>query len=183
MIFDHAMLKTDVLVVGSSLSSMMTTLNLKHRNPDLDVTVLGPLPTEEKRPMVGESLVEPGILFFREVGLGPHLDRMQVLKNGLTFYHKFDLSNPEDRAYSVQAPEILFHKARQMRRQEFDIECRERAIELGARMLHGLADEIEVGRGGAKHRVVAHVARARRGEASSNGDGEKVEIRSRWIVD
>ncbi len=157
MAFEVAMLETDVLVVGSSLSSMMTALNLKHRNPRLDVTVLGPLPTEEKRPMVGESLVEPGILFFREVGLGPHLDQMQVLKNGLTFYHKFDLSNPEDRAYSVQAPEILFHKARQMRRQEFDIECRERAIELGARMLHGLADEIEVGRGGAKQRVVATI--------------------------
>ncbi len=91
MTFHVAMLVTDVLIVGSSLSSMMTTLNLKHRNPDLDVTVLGPLPTEEKRPMVGESLVEPGILFFREVGLGPHLDEMQVLKNGLTFYHKFDL--------------------------------------------------------------------------------------------
>jgi len=177
------MLETDVLVVGSSLSSMMTTLNLKHRNPGLDVTVLGPLPTEEKRPMVGESLVEPGILFFREMGLGTHLDQIQVLKNGLTFYHKFDLSNPLDRAYSVQAPEILFHKARQMRRQQFDIACRERAIELGARMLHGLAGEIDVGTGGAKHRVVARVARARQGEASINGDGKKIEIRSRWIVD
>src|SRR5215467_3908022 len=165
------MMETDVLVVGSSLSGMMTTLNLKHRNPALDVMVLGSLPADEKRPLVGESLVEPGILFFREMGLGPHLDRMQVLKNGLTFYHKFDLSNPMDRAYSVQAPEILFHKARQMRRQEFDIECRERAIELGARMLHGLAEEIDVGAGGAKHRVVATV------------DGEKIENRSRWIVD
>src|SRR5262245_45855412 len=171
MIFDHAMLKTDVLVVGSSLSSMMTTLNLKHRNPDLDVTVLGPLPTEEKRPMVGESLVEPGILFFREMGLGQHLDQMQVLKNGLTFYHKFDLSNPADRAYTAQAPEILFHKARQMRRQEFDLACRNRAIELGARMLHGLAGDIKVGGGGAEHRVAATV------------DGENIEIRARWIVD
>jgi flavin-dependent dehydrogenase len=164
-------LETDVLVVGSSLSSMMTTLNLKHRNPSLDVTVLGPLPAEEKRPLVGESLVEPGILFFREVGLGPHLDQLQVLKNGLTFYHKFDLSNPADRAYTVQAPEILFHKARQMRRKEFDPACRERAIALGAKMLHGLAAEIEVGAGGAKHRVIANL------------DGRKVEIRSRWIVD
>jgi flavin-dependent dehydrogenase len=150
---------------------MMTTLNLKHRNPGLDVTVLGPLPAEEKRPLVGESLVEPGILFFREMGLGPHLDQMQVLKNGLTFYHKFDLLNPADRAYTVQAPEILFHKARQMRRKEFDIACRERAVGLGARILHGLAAEIEVGAGGAKHRVVA------------TAGGEKITIRSRWIVD
>jgi flavin-dependent dehydrogenase len=163
--------ETEVLVVGSSLSGMMTTLNLKYRNPGLDVTVLGPLPSEEKRPLVGESLVEPGILFFREVGLGPHLDRMQVLKNGLIFYHKLDLSNPVDRAYTAHAPEILFHKARQMRRQEFDVACRERAIELGARMLHGVADEVEIGTGGDRHRVVASV------------DGEKIEIRSRWIVD
>jgi flavin-dependent dehydrogenase len=165
------MLETDVLVVGSSLSGMMTALNLKHRNPELDVSVLGSLPSEEKRPLVGESLVEPGILFFREVGLGPYLDRTQVLKHGLTFYHKLDLSNPADRAYTVHAPEILFHKARQLRRQEFDLACRERAEALGARMLHGLADQIEIGAGGAPHRVRATV------------DGESIEIRARWIVD
>src|SRR4051812_28153655 len=162
------MLETDVLVVGSSLSGMMTTLNLKHRNPGLDVTVLGPLPSEEKRPLVGESLVEPGILFFREVGLGPHLDERQLLKNGLTFYHKLDLANPTDRSYSVHAPEILFHKARQMRRQEFDAACRERAVALGARMLHGLAKDVDIGSGGTRHRVVATV------------DGAEVEIRARW---
>ncbi len=165
------MLETDVLVVGSSLSGMMTTLNLRHRNPDLDVTVLGPHPSEEKRPLVGESLVEPGILFFREMGLGPHLDRMQVLKNGLIFYHKLDLSNPADRAYSAHGPEILFHKARQMRRQEFDTACRERAVALGARMLHGTANVIEVGQDGERHRVAATV------------DGENIEISARWIVD
>ena len=165
------MLETDVLVVGSSLSGMMTALNLKHRNPELDVSVLGSLPSEEKRPLVGESLVEPGILFFREVGLGPYLDRTQVLKHGLTFYHKLDLANPADRAYTVHAPEILFHKARQLRRQEFDLACRERAGALGARMLHGLAEQIEIGAGGAPHRVRATV------------DGESIEIRARWIVD
>src|SRR5260221_12298431 len=133
------MLETEVLVVGSSLSGMMTALNLKHRNPELDVSVLGPVPTEERRPLVGESLVEPGILFFREMGLGPYLDRTQVLKNGLVFYHKFDLANPADRGYSVHAPEILFHKARQLRRVEFDAACRERAATLGTRLLHGLA--------------------------------------------
>ena len=93
------------------------------------------------------------------------------MKHGLTFYHKFDLSNPADRAYTVHAPEILFHKARQMRRQEFDLACRKRAGALGARMLHGLANEIEIGAGGAPHRVRATV------------DGEKTEIRARWIVD
>lgn len=165
------MLDTDVLVVGSSLSGMMTALNLKHRNPDLDVTVLGPLPTEEKRPLVGESLVEPGILFFREMGLGAHLDERQVLKNGLCFYHKLDLSNPADRSYTAHAPEILHHKARQMRRVEFDTACHARAAELGVRMLHGLAKEIEVGTDGAGHRVAATV------------DGAPVDLRSRWIVD
>lgn len=162
---------TDVLVVGSSLTAMMCALNLKHRNPDLRVTVLGPLPSEEKRPLVGESLVEPGILFFREVGLGPHLDRRQVLKNGLCFYHKLDLQDPADRAYTAVAPEILHHKARQMRRVEFDEACRERASELGVELLHGLAKEITVGTGGARHHVSAVVA------------GAAVELSSRWIVD
>jgi flavin-dependent dehydrogenase len=164
-------LETDVLVVGSSLSGMMTALNLKHRNPGLDVAVLGPLPTEERRPLVGESLVEPGILFFREMGMGDHLDRHQVLKHGLCFYHKFDLANPEDRAYTAVAPEILHHKASQMRRLEFDLACRERAAELGVRLLHGTADEITVGKGGERHQVRAKV------------DGEGVDLSSRWIVD
>lgn len=163
--------ETDVLVVGSSLSGMMTALNLKHRNPGLDVSVLGPLPAEEKRPLVGESLVEPGILFFREVGLGPYLDRTQALKNGLVFYHKLDLSNPVDRDYSVHAPEILFHKARQLRRIEFDTACRERAAVLGVRLLHGLARKIEIGSGGTPHRVGATV------------DGKPLDISCRWIVD
>ncbi len=164
-------IETDVLVVGSSLSSNMTTLNLKRRNPDLSVSVLGPLPSEERRPMVGESLVEPGILFFREMGMGEYLDRMQVLKNGLIFYHKLDLSNPRDRSYTVHAPKILHHKARQLRRVEFDEACRARAVALGVQMLHGKADEIEVGTRGARHRVRATI------------DGEKVEITSRWIID
>lgn len=159
----------DVLIVGSSLSGMMTALNLKHRNPGLEVAVLGPQPHEERRPLVGESLVEPGILFFREVGLGQHLDTCQVLKNGLCFYHKLDLDNPADRAYTAHAPEILHHKARQMRRVEFDAACRERVIELGGRMLHGTADEVEIGK--QAHRVVATV------------DGAPTEIRCRWIVD
>ena len=164
------MLETDVLVVGSSLSGMMTTLNLRHRNPDLDVTVLGPHPSEEKRPLVGESLVEPGILFFREMGLGPHLDRMQVLKNGLIFYHKLDLSNPADRAYSVHGPEILFHKARQMRRQEFDTACRDRAVALGARMLTApptSSKSAGAGRGTASPRPsMARTSRSARGGSS-----------------
>ncbi len=165
------MLETEVLIVGSSLSGNMVALNLKHRNPDLDVTVLGPLPSEEKRPLVGESLVEPGILFFREVGLGPHLDAMQVVKHGLAFYHKLDLADPTDRAYSVHAPEILHHKARQLRRVEFDQACRDRVAELGGRLLHGRADKVTVGTGGARHHVVATI------------DGVKQEISARWIVD
>src|SRR3954464_7945412 len=118
------MMETDVLVVGSSLSSNMTALNLKKRNPGLSVTVLGPLPTEEKRPMVGESLVEPGILFFREMGLGDYLQREQLVKNGLTFYHKLRITDPADRRYSVHAPRVLHHKARQLRRPEFDMALR-----------------------------------------------------------
>jgi 2-polyprenyl-6-methoxyphenol hydroxylase-like FAD-dependent oxidoreductase len=54
----------DVLVMGSSVSGLMTAAYLKLEHPDLDVVVLGPPPEREKRPYVGESLVEPAILFF-----------------------------------------------------------------------------------------------------------------------
>lgn len=161
----------DVLVMGSSVSGLMTAAYLKLEHPDLDVVVLGPPPEREKRPYVGESLVEPAILFLRELGMGEFLDNDCLLKNGLTFYHKLQIDDPSDRRYSVHAPEHLHHLARQLNRPVFDRALRDRAEQLGVRMIDGLAEAVEAGTGGALHRVAARV-----GE-------EQVALTSRWIVD
>jgi flavin-dependent dehydrogenase len=163
--------RCDVLIVGSSISGLMTAAWIKLEQPELDVVVLGPPPEREKRPYVGESLVEPAILFFRELGMGEFLDQHCLLKNGLTFYHKLRLDDPADRRYTVHAPEQLHHLARQLNRPVFDRALRDRAEQLGVRMIDGLAEQIEVGTGGAQHQV-----RARVGEAA-------IELRGRFIVD
>jgi flavin-dependent dehydrogenase len=161
----------DVLVVGASVSGLMTAAWLKLEQPELDVVVLGPPPEREKRPYVGESLVEPAILFFRELGMGEFLDGQCALKNGLTFYHKRRIDDPADRRYTVHAPERLHHLARQLNRPVFDRALRDHAERLGVRMLDGLAEDVAVGVGGARHTVRARV-----------GD-EVQELSARWLVD
>lgn len=161
----------DLLVVGASISGLMAAAWVKLEHPDLDVVVLGPPPEREKRPYVGESLVEPAILFFRELGMGDVLDDRCLLKNGLTFYHKLRIDDPADRRYSVHAPERLHHLARQLNRPVFDRALRDHGERLGVRMIDGLAEDVRVGKGGARHHVTARV-----GEAT-------VEMSSRWIID
>jgi flavin-dependent dehydrogenase len=163
--------RCDVLVVGSSVSGLMIAAWLKLEQPELDVVVLGPPPEREKRPYVGESLVEPAILFLRELGMGEFLDQHCLLKNGLTFYHKLNIDDPSDRRYTVHAPEHLHHLARQLNRPVFDRALRDRCEQLGVRMIDGTATEVTTGAAGAGHHVRAQV-----GEAT-------IDLRSRFIVD
>ncbi len=163
-----------MVVLGSSISALMTAAWLKHRQPELSVTVVGPRVGEEQRPVVGESLVEPAILFFLELGMGPYLEARHELKNGLTFYHKLAPDDPSDRRYSVHMPmDELYHRARQLHRPAFDIELARVARRLGVEFVEGRASEVEVGRGRAEHRV--------RGEDSAHGRG--FEIEASFVVD
>jgi 2-polyprenyl-6-methoxyphenol hydroxylase-like FAD-dependent oxidoreductase len=147
---------TDVLVLGSSIAACMTAAWLRHVQPDLSVTVIGPPVGVEKRPIVGESLVEPAILFFRALGLGPYLEQRHVLKNGLTFYHKLAPDDPGDRRYTAHMPMTpLHHLARQLHRPAFDIELGRHAARLGAEFVEGQVTEIELGTAGARHVVHA----------------------------
>lgn len=160
--------RADVLVLGSSISAAMVAAGLQHALPDLRITVVGPKVGEEKRPIVGESLVEPAILFFTELGLLPHLEARHELKNGLTFYHKLAPRDPSDRRYSVHAPmEQLHYRSRQLHRPAFDIELASLAARKGVRFIEGRVSEVTVGQGGARHRA--------------RGDG--FDIEARWIVD
>lgn len=161
----------DVLVIGASISGLMAAAWVKLEHPDLDVVVLGPPPEREKRPYVGESLVEPAILFFRELGMCDVLDSTCLLKNGLTFYHKLQIDDPTDRRYSVHAPERLHHLSRQLNRPVFDRALRDHGERLGVRMIDGLAEDIRMGTGGERHAVTARI-----GDAT-------MEMDSRWIVD
>jgi flavin-dependent dehydrogenase len=146
----------DVVVLGSSIAGLMTAAWLAHVQPTLSIVVIGPEVGVEKRPIVGESLVEPAILFFLALGLGPYLETRHELKNGLAFYHKLAPNDPDDRRYTVHMPMArLHHRARQLHRPAFDIELGRKAAQLGVELVQGTVTDIELGTGGAHH--VVHV--------------------------
>lgn len=158
----------DVLVLGSSISGLMAASWLHRQLPGLSVVVVGPPVSAEKRPIVGESLVEPAILFFEELGLGPYLESRHELKNGLTFHHKLVPHDPHDRRYSVHAPmEQLHIRARQLHRPDFDIELARVAEQRGVQFVEGRVHDVGVGRDGALHHV----------------HGDRFQLSARWIVD
>ena len=158
----------DVVVVGSSISGLMTAAWLKTKIETLSVVVIGPPVGEERRPIVGESLVEPAVLFFRELGLGPYLDERHEIKYGLTFYHKLSPRDPFDRRYTVHAPsEKLHHLSRQLHRPAFDCELARLAASRGVRFVEGRVRDFTVGEDNAQHTV----------------RGEGFSFSSRWLVD
>ncbi len=162
---------TDVLIVGGSISSLMAACQLKQQMPDLQVQVLGPRPEDEKRPIVGESLVEIAAGFFQRIGLQNYLEQQHLVKYGLSFYHKVALGDPADRRYSVHAPEQLHHLSRQLHRPRFDIDLRRHAELLGVEFLEGKAEEMQLGENGSVHRVQADLG------------SERVVITARWVID
>jgi flavin-dependent dehydrogenase len=160
---------TDVLVLGSSIAAWMTAAHLA-RKEGLSVTVVGPSIDEERRPIVGESTVEPAVLFFRDLGLQA-IDEQHAVKYGLTFHHKLNPDDPSCPIYSVHAPERrLAHDSRQLHRPRFDGQLREHALASGVTHVLGRAASYRRVRGVHRHEVVL------RGEGAPT-------LRARWIVD
>jgi flavin-dependent dehydrogenase len=158
----------DVVILGSSIAALIHAAWLKKTLPGLAISVIGPKVGDEKRPTVGESLVEPAILFFTELGMEPYLAARHELKNGLTFYHKLRPNDPEDRRYTVHAPmQKLHYLSRQLHRPAFDQELGRVAERLGVEFIEGRASEVEVGHGGGLHRA----------------RGEGFDLQSQFLID
>lgn len=164
--------KPDVVILGASIGGMLAAVALKHRLPDLHVVVVGPEVAQEKRPYVGESLVEPAMLFLTQVGLEPCLLQNHALKNGLTFYHKLRPDTPADRCYTVHAPHKLHYLSRQLNRPVFDRQLRTHAASLGAQFLTGKVEDVELGHNGAPHRILA-----------TGDNGLAHSLTARWVID
>jgi len=135
------------------------------------VIALGPRQEDERRPYVGESLVEPAALFMQEIGLGDYLNSTQMTKHGLSSNHKIKPGDPLDRRYSVHAPHRLYHTAWQLNRPKVDGALRARAEELGARLVTGRMHDCEIGTA-----ATGHQAHARGGERD-------VTFSCRWLID
>jgi flavin-dependent dehydrogenase len=163
--------QADVTILGGSICGLMTACHLKQQMPDLEVLVVGPKPCQEKRPIVGESLLEPATYFFHRIGMEDYLEREQAIKCGLSFYYKLSPDDPVDRRYTVHSPELLHKFSRQLHRPRFDEDMRQHAIGLGVRFLEGVAKEIELGSGGTDHKLRLRLT------------DDDVGLKTRWVID
>jgi flavin-dependent dehydrogenase len=79
----------DVVILGGGLAGLTLALQLKRRDPEMDILVLERRahPAPEAVHKVGESSVEIGAHYFDKVlGLGDHLQNQQLRKFGFRFF-------------------------------------------------------------------------------------------------
>ncbi len=85
----------DVIIAGGGLAGLTLSIQLKQKNPDLDIVVLerNRFPFPDSTAKVGESTVEIGSHYFNErLGLRDHFKEKHLLKQGLRFF----MGEPQD---------------------------------------------------------------------------------------
>ena len=160
----------DVAIVGGGLAGLSLALQLKGRDPSIDVVVLerNRHPVPEAAFKVGESMVEIGAHYFADVlGLREHLERDQVRKFGFRFFFSDGRDDLAD-CVEIGVSRLLPTPSWQIDRGRFENFLGERARALGVRFLDGtVVRKVAPGAGGAPH-VVDHAGGS---------------LAARWLVD
>ena len=164
----------DVAVIGGGLAGLCLALQLKGRDPGIDVVVLerSRHPVPEAAFKVGESMVEIGAHYFANVlGLRDHLETEQVRKFGFRFFFS-DGRDDLARCTEIGVSRLLPTPSWQIDRGRFENFLGERARALGVRFLDGaMVQRVAVGADGAAHRL-----EYRHDEATRS-------LGARWLVD
>lgn len=166
---------TDVVILGGGLAGLSLAIQLKRRDPDIDVVVLERHrhPVREAAFKVGESTVEIAAHYFANVlGLREHLDREQIRKFGFRFFFS-DGRDDIDQCTEIGVSTLLPTPSWQIDRGRFENFLGEQARSLGVDFRDGTTvREIDLhGDGDAPHRV-----------QFARGD-ESAWLQARWLVD
>ena len=165
----------DVVVLGGGLAGLTLAIQLKRRDPAIDIAVLERRthPVPEAAFKVGESTVEIGAHYFANVlGLHEHLETEHIRKFGFRFFFS-DGRRDIDRCTELGVSRILPTPSWQIDRGRFENFLGEEARRLGVRF---------------------HDGATVRGLAMASGDdaphaitwehrGDTVSATARWVVD
>ena len=164
----------DVVIMGGGLAGLTLAIQLKQRDPDIEVVVLERRahPVREAAFKVGESTVEIGAHYFSHVlGFREHLENEQIRKFGFRFFFS-EGRNDIDRCTELGVSELLPTPSWQLDRGRFENFLGEQARALGVDFRDdAVVRTIELDHGDAPHAVGFEHA------------GLAHTLHARWVVD
>jgi flavin-dependent dehydrogenase len=161
----------DIAILGNGVAANLAAAHFRKTMPELGIAVIGDV--GERRPVVGEALVEISTHFIREIGLGQLLVERHHPKYGLTYYYKTNLDDPSDRTYIVdESPHVPPFPSFLINRFTFDRDLRAHNLVNGIAFHPGRAVAVELGGKDRLHRV-----------AIENEGRQRHEISCQWLID
>jgi flavin-dependent dehydrogenase len=168
----------DVAILGGGLAGLSMALQLKRQRPETKVLVADKRaePAPEAAFKVGESSVENGAYYYREIlGMKDHLEQHQLRKLGLRFYYPAGDNSDLSKRVEFCTPAtpgdhpVWTH---QIDRGRFENELFNRCVSHGADAHRGWrVTEVKLGEGQDDHSVTL------------THEDEAVTVSARWVVD
>jgi len=165
----------EVVVMGGGLAGLCIALQLKQKDPDIDVLVLER--TEHPPPRaahkVGESTVEGAVHHFADtLGLTEWLEKEQLRKSGLRFFFSDGSNTDIARRVEIGPSETLPYRTYQLDRGTFEERLGKLAVETGVEFAQRcVVRDVTMAEGDGTHRI------------SIKRDGEETEIEARYVID
>lgn len=163
----------DVAVLGGGLAGLSMAIQLKLARPETRVLVTDKRtePAPEAAFKVGESSVEVGAHYYREViGMRDHLEQAQLRKHGLRFLLPAGDNSDITKRVEFCTPAHLAAYTHQIDRGRFENELFRRCLKNGAEAFRGWrVQDVEIGEDA--HRVTL------------TQEDEETSVTARWLVD
>lgn len=168
----------DVVILGGGLAGLTLAMQLRQREPDLDILVLERRsePAPDAAHKVGESTVEVGAHYFdKVVGLGDHLRERHLRKFGFRFFFS-EGRRDLDQVTEIGASRHLSVPSYQIDRGIFENFLVEEARRRGIEVIEGsMVRRIDLAESSSDPTALHRVGYTH--------DGVSHEVSSRWVVD